>query len=155
MFVILCPFASLVDNYDIMGGDKQKMHVLIIGAGIVGLTLAQGCRENGIPFTIFEQDQKGSRHQGWALTLHWCLRSLERTIGSELAARLPTVRYSDCLFPHCVKANIPVQRPSSILLSSTTLEISSSSIVKLQSRDIRSHPRSVASVFTAKNCEIC
>jgi 2-polyprenyl-6-methoxyphenol hydroxylase-like FAD-dependent oxidoreductase len=29
--------------------------VLIIGAGVVGLTLAQGCREAGIPFQIFEQ----------------------------------------------------------------------------------------------------
>lgn len=43
------------------------MHVLIVGAGIVGLTIAQGCRENGIPFTIFERDEKGSRAQGWAL----------------------------------------------------------------------------------------
>ena len=70
---------------------ERPMHVLIAGAGIVGLTIAQGCRENGIPFTIFERDQAGSRTQGWALTLHWCLRSLERTIGSNLAELLPAV----------------------------------------------------------------
>lgn len=65
------------------------MHVLIAGGGIVGLTIAQGCRENGIPYTLFERDTEGSRSQGWALTLHWCLDALERTIGPERAAKLP------------------------------------------------------------------
>lgn len=62
--------------------------MLIIGGGIVGLTIAQGCRENGIPFEIFERDLPGERTQGWALTLHWTLRSLERTIGRELSERI-------------------------------------------------------------------
>ena len=78
-------------SHSVGSGAKQPMHVLIAGAGIVGLTIAQGCRENGIPFTIFERDQAGSRAQGWALTLHWCLRSLERTIGPKLTELLPTV----------------------------------------------------------------
>jgi 2-polyprenyl-6-methoxyphenol hydroxylase-like FAD-dependent oxidoreductase len=66
--------------------------VLIIGAGVVGLTLAQGCREAGIPFQIFEQnEEKSKRNEGWGLSLHWSLKSLERTIGHELAARLPEV----------------------------------------------------------------
>ncbi|KAM3074017.1 hypothetical protein ACMFMG_008633 [Clarireedia jacksonii] len=64
---------------------RQPLKVLIIGGGIVGLTIAQGCRENGIPFEIFERDVPGERTQGWALTLHWTLRSLERTIGRELS----------------------------------------------------------------------
>lgn len=41
-----------------------------MGAGIVGLTLAQGCRENGIEFEIVERDETGKRAQGWAITLH-------------------------------------------------------------------------------------
>lgn len=71
------------------------MHVLIIGGGIVGLVIAQGCRENGIPFTVFEQDEKGSREQGWAVTLHWCLPSLERTIGPVLSALVPGVNNTE------------------------------------------------------------
>lgn len=70
---------------------RESMHVLIAGAGIVGLTIAQGCLQNDILFTIFERDVTGSRAQGWGLTLHWCLRSLERTIGDKLAFALPTV----------------------------------------------------------------
>lgn len=68
------------------------MRVLIAGAGVVGLTIAQGCLENGIPFTIFEKDDApDQRTQGWALTLHWCLDALERTIGPRLTKILPTV----------------------------------------------------------------
>lgn len=66
--------------------------VLIIGAGVVGLTLAQGLREAGIPFKLFEKlDASSEKNQGWGLTLHWSLNSLERTIGPELTALLPNV----------------------------------------------------------------
>lgn len=93
--------------------EKRPMKVLIAGGGIVGLTIAQGCRENGIPYELFERDTEGryhpfngflgnqpiliriylpgSRSQGWALTLHWCLNSLERTIGEDRKAKLPSV----------------------------------------------------------------
>ncbi|TVY13508.1 putative FAD-dependent monooxygenase [Lachnellula arida] len=65
---------------------KPGLHVLIAGAGVVGLTIAQGCKRNGIPFTIFEKDEhRTSRPQGWAVTLHWSLNSLRRTIGPELS----------------------------------------------------------------------
>ncbi|KAF7912158.1 uncharacterized protein EAF01_001179 [Botrytis porri] len=69
---------------------KSNLTVLIVGGGIVGLTLAQGCRENGIEFEIVEKDEHGKRAQGWAITLHWCLRSLERTIGEKLSELIPT-----------------------------------------------------------------
>jgi hypothetical protein len=71
-----------------MSKDKvydESKPVLIIGAGVVGLTLAQGCREAGIPFQIFEQhDESSARSQRWGLSLHWSLKSLERTIGLAL-----------------------------------------------------------------------
>jgi hypothetical protein len=79
--------------------------ILIIGAGIAGLTLAQGCRNAGLPFQIFERYEESSeRSQGWGLSIHWGLRSLERTIGPELSACLPEVclhwgiRWSDADF---------------------------------------------------------
>lgn len=45
-------------------------HVLIIGAGLGGLALAQSLRKKNIPFTISERDESSSsRQQGWAITL--------------------------------------------------------------------------------------
>ncbi|KAI1773839.1 FAD/NAD(P)-binding domain-containing protein [Hypoxylon cercidicola] len=67
---------------------QRPIHVLIAGGGIVGLTIAQGCRENGISYRVFERDMEDDRRQGWALTLHWCLNSLKRTIGPKAGARL-------------------------------------------------------------------
>lgn len=70
------------------------MHVLIAGCGIAGLTVAQGCRRNGIPYTIFEKDASASaRTQGWSLTLHFGLEPLERMIGPELSKRVPEVSF--------------------------------------------------------------
>ncbi|CEL10972.1 hypothetical protein ASPCAL14079 [Aspergillus calidoustus] len=51
--------------------------VLIVGAGITGLILAHALKQKSIPFTIYERDPTpSSRHQGWALTLHWALQYL-------------------------------------------------------------------------------
>lgn len=47
------------------------MHVLIVGAGLGGLGLAQSLRKQGISFEIFERDEnENSRFQGWAIGLH-------------------------------------------------------------------------------------
>ncbi|KAH6974602.1 hypothetical protein BKA56DRAFT_490716 [Ilyonectria sp. MPI-CAGE-AT-0026] len=58
------------------------MHVLIVGAGLGGLTLAQALRKKGISFEIFERDEnRDARFQGWAIAIH--------TIVEELLASLP------------------------------------------------------------------
>jgi 2-polyprenyl-6-methoxyphenol hydroxylase-like FAD-dependent oxidoreductase len=50
---------------------NTKPHVLIVGAGLGGLTLAQCLRKQGISFEIFERDANDeSRPQGWAIGLH-------------------------------------------------------------------------------------
>ncbi|KAF4445492.1 FAD/NAD(P)-binding domain-containing protein [Fusarium austroafricanum] len=52
--------------------------VLIIGAGLGGLVLAQAFREANIPFRIFERDAvPQARTQGWAISLHpWLMSDL-------------------------------------------------------------------------------
>ncbi|KAK2735155.1 FAD binding domain protein [Colletotrichum kahawae] len=46
-------------------------HVLIVGAGLSGLTLAQILRKNNVSFSIFERDSRAdARAQGWAIALH-------------------------------------------------------------------------------------
>jgi len=61
--------------------------VLIIGAGVVGLTLAHGLANAGVPFEIFERDPSPvSRSQGWAITFHWCLPFLKTLLTPETLA---------------------------------------------------------------------
>ncbi|KAI1277390.1 putative monooxygenase [Xylaria sp. FL0933] len=46
-------------------------HVLIAGAGLSGLALAQFLRKEGVSFEIFERDESvDARTQGWAIALH-------------------------------------------------------------------------------------
>src|SRR5262249_16026915 len=46
------------------------LHVVIIGAGIGGLGLAQGLRKAGISATVYERDESaGFRHQGYRVSL--------------------------------------------------------------------------------------
>jgi 2-polyprenyl-6-methoxyphenol hydroxylase-like FAD-dependent oxidoreductase len=50
---------------------KTYPHVLIVGAGLSGLTLAQVLRKNGVSYEIFERDKSAeARAQGWAIALH-------------------------------------------------------------------------------------
>ncbi|KAK3689336.1 hypothetical protein B0T22DRAFT_461324 [Podospora appendiculata] len=64
--------------------------ILIIGAGLTGLLLAQHLCKSGIPFQIFERDADyTSRGVGWGLTLHWCLPALRSLLPEDLVRRLP------------------------------------------------------------------
>ncbi|KAI1411630.1 hypothetical protein F5Y13DRAFT_191245 [Hypoxylon sp. FL1857] len=101
--------------------EQSQMHVLIAGGGIVGLTIAQGCRENNIPYTVFERDTEETRRHGWSLTLHWCLNALKRTIGPEAAEKLPDAVVDkslksgagNFLFLNCETAGIRYKIPPS------------------------------------------
>lgn len=78
----------------------RKTHVLIIGAGLTGLLLAQGLRKlnatlesQGRPakytFSIYERDQSTFyRGGGFSLTVHWALQQLYDILPDELGARI-------------------------------------------------------------------
>ncbi|WYZ46640.1 hypothetical protein EsH8_IX_000865 [Colletotrichum jinshuiense] len=64
--------------------------IIIIGAGVSGLLLAQYLRKNNVPFRIFERDTDlTTRGVGWGLTLHWSLPALRSLLPDDLVARLP------------------------------------------------------------------
>ena len=78
-------------------------HVLIIGAGMSGLTLAQQLRKNNVSFTVFERDfNNASRSQGWALSLFGEAYGLMKSL---MPADLGPVEQTSHLLP----LNLPPQ----------------------------------------------
>ncbi|KAL8365331.1 hypothetical protein RB595_004235 [Gaeumannomyces hyphopodioides] len=65
--------------------------ILIVGAGVSGLLLAQHLRREGVAFAIFDRDEPDdkTRGVGWGLTLHWSLPQLRALLPDELVRRLP------------------------------------------------------------------
>ncbi|SPQ26252.1 57e1c60d-fe88-4d64-b93a-0dd28c76ff4e [Thermothielavioides terrestris] len=73
-----------------MGGGPEQKPILIVGAGVSGLLLAQYLRKAGAPFRIFERDADlATRGLGWGLTLHWSLPALRSLLPEDLVRRLP------------------------------------------------------------------
>ncbi|CAG7919155.1 unnamed protein product [Penicillium olsonii] len=64
--------------------------ILIIGAGVSGLVLAQYLQSHDIPFKIFDRDSAvDARSGGWGLTLHWSLPALRELLPKHLVDRFP------------------------------------------------------------------
>ncbi|PWY95968.1 FAD/NAD(P)-binding domain-containing protein [Aspergillus sclerotioniger CBS 115572] len=64
--------------------------VLIVGAGISGLLLAQHLHKLEVPYQIFERDAAiDARSGGWGLTLHWALPALRSLLPDHLVQQLP------------------------------------------------------------------
>ncbi|KAJ5468801.1 hypothetical protein N7475_006553 [Penicillium sp. IBT 31633x] len=64
--------------------------IMIIGAGISGLVLAQYLQRHDIPFEIFERESAiDARSGGWGLTLHWSLPALRELLPEHLVKRFP------------------------------------------------------------------
>lgn len=63
--------------------------IIIVGAGISGLVLAQYLHKSQIPFLIFDRDASiTARSGGWGLTLHWSLPALKELLPEHIVLRL-------------------------------------------------------------------
>jgi hypothetical protein len=71
---------------------STQLPVIIVGAGVSGLTLAQACQKKNIPFRIFERDSSASLSQqhadGKGLTECWPPNVLKDALPEELVMRL-------------------------------------------------------------------
>ncbi|RJE22800.1 FAD binding domain-containing protein [Aspergillus sclerotialis] len=64
--------------------------IIIVGAGITGLVLAQSLKKHCIPFQVYERDPNPSyRGKGWGITIHWALDSLIDCLPRHITDRLP------------------------------------------------------------------
>ncbi|KAI0893022.1 putative monooxygenase [Annulohypoxylon nitens] len=68
-----------------MADNSVKPHVLIIGAGIGGLVLAQCLRKQNVPCTVFEKDDgPTARPSGWAIGIHTILDEFESSMPNDM-----------------------------------------------------------------------
>ncbi|KAI1151635.1 FAD/NAD(P)-binding domain-containing protein [Nemania diffusa] len=82
---------------------SAKPHVLIVGAGLSGLALAQCLRKQDISFDIFDRDIDISTRQGWAIAIHTLIDDLL----SSICADMPPLRESaDHLLPLTLEPQI-------------------------------------------------
>lgn len=69
---------------------SNKPHVLIVGAGMTGLLLAQKLKSHGISFSIYERDPSADcRGGGWGLAIHWALDVLLELLPEHLREQIP------------------------------------------------------------------
>ena len=69
---------------------SEKPHVLIVGAGMTGLLLAQKLKSHGISFSIYERDPSADcRGGGWGLAIHWALDVLLGLLPEHLREQIP------------------------------------------------------------------
>ncbi|KUJ18827.1 FAD/NAD(P)-binding domain-containing protein [Mollisia scopiformis] len=68
-------------------------HVLVIGAGITGLLIAQGLKKNGIKCSIFETESSASyRSREWTMGIHWAVPLLQPLLPDNIWQRLNTTQ---------------------------------------------------------------
>ncbi|KAF2724733.1 FAD/NAD(P)-binding domain-containing protein [Polychaeton citri CBS 116435] len=70
-------------------GIVNKPHVLIVGAGAVGLLIAQGLKKNGISFAIYEAEPAAAFGRGreWGISVQWSLPMLPKLLPPPLLSR--------------------------------------------------------------------
>lgn len=72
---------------------KSDFHVLVIGAGSVGLLIAQRLKMLGINCTVFEQEHfLNERQRDWSFGIYWAQSSLTECIPQSLLSRLNTAQ---------------------------------------------------------------
>lgn len=94
---------------------KKTYHILIVGAGLTGLILAQALRNfnnsaaaalssTRYTYEIYERDSHAfARGGGWSLTIHWALTDLRNMLSEDIVSRI-----SECLVnPEAVEKSLP------------------------------------------------
>ena len=80
-----------------------RPHVLILGAGLGGLLIAQALRKKNITFEIFDRDESlHARSQGWCIGMHSFFDDLETAMPDDL----PSINITSHLHPLDLPAQI-------------------------------------------------
>lgn len=80
--------------------DKSNFHVLVIGAGSVGLLIAQRLQSLGINCTVFEREHYlNERSRDWSYGVYWAQNWLKECLTDSLHNNLTTAQVDPTRFP--------------------------------------------------------
>lgn len=81
--------------------DKSSFHVLIVGAGSVGLLIAQRLKSLGIKYTVFERESYlNERARDWSFGIYWAQNWLNECLPDSLHSRLSAAQVDPSRFPN-------------------------------------------------------
>ncbi|KAK8052961.1 FAD-dependent monooxygenase cctM [Apiospora saccharicola] len=84
-----------------MSTNGSSPHVLILGAGLGGLALAQALRKRGVSYEIFERDTHDTeRRQGWTVSVHSMIDDMKESVCDDMP-RFTTVDHLDSVGISC------------------------------------------------------
>ncbi|KIX92475.1 uncharacterized protein Z520_11795 [Fonsecaea multimorphosa CBS 102226] len=67
---------------------SQPLRVIVVGAGLSGLAIAQGLEKNGIDYVVVDKESE-PRDRNWGVTIAWSLPLLAQLLPEALYDRLP------------------------------------------------------------------
>lgn len=81
--------------------DKSSFHVLIVGAGSVGLLIAQRLKSLGIKYTVFERESYlNERARDWSFGIYWAQNWLRECLPDSLHSKLGAAQVDPSRFPN-------------------------------------------------------
>ncbi|CAL8584300.1 hypothetical protein XPA_009904 [Xanthoria parietina] len=71
---------------------NNNFHVLVVGAGSVGCTIAQRCKSLNIKCTLFERESRlNERTRDWNFGIYHAMPQFNECVGEDISSRIPTV----------------------------------------------------------------
>lgn len=72
--------------------DSNSKKVIIIGAGVTGLSLAQGLKKAGIPVAVYEKNESRHTRRNWTFAIHGGIDALEDLLPEKVFTSLPSTQ---------------------------------------------------------------
>ncbi|KAJ2897448.1 putative FAD-dependent monooxygenase [Zalerion maritima] len=112
--------------------------VIIAGAGISGLLLAQHLHMKSIPFEIYERDtDMTTRGIGWGLTLHWSLPALRVLLPEDIFSRLPETNINQAAYKAGRESRFPFYDLSTGELQAATPQVPQNPRIRVGRQKLR------------------
>ncbi|CAO3607447.1 unnamed protein product [Cunninghamella echinulata] len=95
---------------------SETLPVIIIGGGLAGLSLAQSLKHQGIPYQVYEREESPRDHQGWSISIYFCLPVLASTMNPDHFDTLGPAASVNPTLPHLAEFSLINGQTNEILI---------------------------------------